>query len=200
MTAGLLYQPLPLQTVDLNRLYAIITERYPYQALQHLPDGVRMANPENDCFVQQSRVQINENVMYFDASKEKALDIFNIVSEKLGVRSFLTLGIKLIAFLPLSEPDEASKFLESRVLAVRPEEWEILGSGRKGAGIRIVLHQDGVHEVKIEPFFNDLSQLYVELDVQHPEPFVGLGNVEGRMDAAYKYLFGNVKDFLASLK
>lgn len=199
MTAGLLYQPLPLQSVDLNRLYADITERYPYGALQHLPDGVRMANPDSDCFVQQTRIQVNENVMYFEASKEKALDIFGIVSEKLGVRSFLTFGIKLIAFMPMSAPDEAAKFLESRALAIRPEEWEILGEGRKGAGIRIVLHQEGVHEVKVEPFFGDPSQLYVELDVQHTTPFVGLDGVEGKMDAAYNYLFGNVKNFLASL-
>ena len=200
MTAGLLFQPLALQTVDLNRLYALITERYPYQALQHLPDGVRMGNPESDCFVQQTRVQINENVMYFEASKEKALDIFNIVSEKLGIKSFLTFGVKLTAFLPFSEPEAASKFLDTRALAIRPEEWEILGPGRKGAGIRVVLHQEGVHELRIEPFFGDLSQLYVELDVQHPEPFVGLGGIEAKMDAAYNYVFGNVKDFLAALK
>jgi len=200
LTAGLLYAPLSLQTVDLNRLYALVTERYPYQTLQHLPDGVRMANPDSDCFVQQTRVQVNENVMYFQASKEKCLDIFNLVQSRLSIPQFLTFGVKLTAFLPLSEPDAATELLESRALAILPKQWELLGPGRRGSGLRIVLHQDGVHELRIEPFFNDPSQLYVELDVQHPQPFTGLEGVEGRMDAAYEYLFGNVKDFLASLK
>ena len=200
LTAGLLYQPIPMQTVDLNRLYALITERYPYQALQHLPDGVRMGNPDSDCFVQQGRVQVNENVMYFEASKEKCLDIFRLVTEKLGIKQFVTFGIKLTAFMPMDEPEAASKFLESRALAIRPDEWDILGPGRKGAGIRIVLHQTGIHELKIEPLFSDLSQLYVELDVQHPEPFTGLDEIEVKMDAAYSYMFENVKSFLSALK
>jgi hypothetical protein len=200
LTAGLLYPPLATQSVDLNRLYAMITERYPYQTLQHLPDGIRMANPDSDCFVQQTRIQINENVMYFQASKEKCLDIFRSVTERLGLKQFLTFGIKLTAFLPMSKPDNASEFLASTALAVKPDQWELLGPGRKGTGLRIVLHQNGVHELKIEPFFNDPTQLFVELDVQHPEPFSGLDSIEPWMDSAYDFLFTNAKSFLGSLR
>jgi hypothetical protein len=200
LTAGLLYQTIAIQPSDLNHLYAMVTEHYPYQALQHLPDGIRMANPDNDCFVQQTRIQVNENVLYFQASKEKCLDIFNIVSKRLGIQQFVTFGVKLTAFLPMEGPNAAAEFVESRALSVRPEEWALLGAGRKGTGLRVVFHQDGVYELKLEPFFNDLSQLYVELDVQHPETFVGLDSIEGWMDAAYNYLFNNVKSFLGSLK
>lgn len=199
LTAGLIYPPLQLQTVDLNRLYALITERYPYQTLQHLPDGIRMANPDSDCFVQQTRIQVNENVMYFEASKEKCLDIFRLVIERLNIPQFLTFGIKLTAFLPLNTPNAATEIIESRVLSIQQSQWEILGSGRKGTGLRIVLHQDGVHELKIEPFFGDTSQLYVELDIQHPQPFETLDQVEPRMDAAYAFMFGNVREFIGSL-
>ena len=62
-----------------------------------------------------------------------------------------------------------------------------------------MLHQDGVHELKIEPFFNDLSQLYVELDIQHPTPFSDFKMIESRMDAAYDYLFREVAGFLETL-
>jgi len=200
LTAGVLYAPLQIQMVDLNRLYAIITERYQYQNLTHLPDGVRMANPNGDCFIQTTRVQVNEGVLHFQASKEKCLDIFKIVSDRLNIRQFVTFGIKLTAFLPLSEPEAASQFAEARLLAVMPDQWALLGPGRKGAGLRVVLHQNGVHDVRIEPFYNDTSQLYVELDVQHPEHFSSLDGVEEKMDAAYNYLFGNLKDFLASFQ
>lgn len=199
LTAGLLYQPVQMQTVDLNRLYALITERYPYQALQHLPDGVRMANPDSDCFVQQGRIQVNENVMYFNASKEKCVDIFKLATDKLSLNQFLTFGVKLTAFLPMDEENAAVKFIESRALAIRPEEWELLGAGRSGTGLRVVLHRDGIYELRIEPFFGDLSQLYVELDIQHPEPFIGLDGIESQMDAAYQYMFDNVKNFIGSM-
>lgn len=197
-TAGILYPPLQIQMVDLNRLYAVITERYQYQSLTHLPDGVRMANPTGDCFIQTTRIQVNESVIHFQSSKEKCLDIFKIVSERLNIQKFLTFGVKLTAFLPLSKLEAASQFVEAHLLAVRPDQWALLGPGRKGAGLRIVLHQDGVHDLRIEPFFNDTSQLYIELDVQHPEPFDSLEGVEEKIDSAYNYLFGNLKDFLAS--
>mgnify|MGYP001070301963 CR=1 FL=1 len=200
LTAGVIYPPIPLQPADLNKLYAEITERYPYQSLQHLPDGVRMSNQNNDCFVQNTRIQVNEEVMYFQATKEKVLDIFEMVRSRIGLQQFLTFGVKLTAFLPLQKPGDAVAFIENYAVAIKPDQWDILGPGRKGTGLRIVLHQQGICELKIEPFFNDTSQLYVELDVQYPEPFAGLAGIEEKMDAAYNYMFDNVKNFIASLK
>lgn len=200
LTAGLLYQPMQIQPVDLNRLYVEITERYPYQSLQHLPDGIRMSNAENDCFIQAGRVQVNEEVMYFPAAKEKCIDIFQMVHKKLNIQQYLTFGVKLTAFLPMDSPRAAAEFIESNVLKVQSDEWDLLGPDRKGTGLRIVIHQQGIHDIKIEPFFNDLSQLYVELDIQHPQPISGLECVEEHMDAAYEFMFTNIKNFLGSLR
>jgi hypothetical protein len=198
LTAGLIFPPISLQNVNLNRLYAEITERFPYQNLQHLPDGVRMANPDSDCFVQQTRIQVNENVMHFQASKEKAMEIFSIAREWLRIQQFVTFGVKITAFLPMDPPENSVDFIEQRMLKVAEPQWELLGSGRKGAGLRIVLHQEGIHELKIEPFFNDPSQLFMELDVQHPEPFNDLAGIEKKIDAAYDFVFGPLKNFLVS--
>lgn len=199
LTAGIVYPPYQLQHQQVNRIYADITERYPYQSLQHLPDGARMANPTSDFFIQTGRMQINENVDYFQSSKEKALDLFRIAQEKLNVPQFVTFGVKLTAFLPVDGPRNAAEVLESSVLGAIKDNLELLGPGRQGTGLRFVLHQDGIHELKIEPFFGDLTQIYVELDVQHPNPFNDLGLVESRMDAAYDYLFREVSGFLETL-
>lgn len=199
LTAGLIFPPIGLQNVNLNRLYADITERFPYQNLQHLPDGIRMANADSDCFVQQTRIQVNENVIHFQSSKEKALEIFGIARQFLGIQQFLTFGVKLTAFLPFDSPEDSISFIDQQVLRIAETQWDLLGPGRKGTGLRIVLHQDGIHELKIEPFFNDPSQLFLELDVQHPEPFTDLNGIEGRMDAAYSFVFGQLKRFLASM-
>ena len=199
MTAGIVYQPYQLQPQQVNRIYAEITERYPFQTLQHLPDGARMANPAGDFFIQTSRMQVNDNVDYFQSSKEKAIDLFRMAQERLNIPQFATFGIKLTAFLPMEKGPNAAQFIESSAIASIKDNLELLGPGRQGVGLRIVLHQDGVHELKIEPFFSDLSQLYVELDVQHPVPFNDISYIEPKMDAAYDYLFREVKGFLETL-
>ncbi len=199
LTVGLVFQPYQLQQPQVNRIYADITERYPYQTLQHLPDGARMANPNGDFFIQTTRMQVNESVDHFQSSKEKILDLFKITQEKLHIPQFVTFGIKLVAFLPVSGPFNAAQIIENSALSSIKDNLDLLGPGRQGAGLRFVLHQDGVHELKIEPFFGDLTQLYVELDVQHPNPFNELDLIELRMDAAYDYLFREVSGFLETL-
>jgi hypothetical protein len=200
LTAGVVFQPLALQQQQVNRIYADVTERFPYQTLQHLPDGARMANPTGDYFIQTTRLQVNENVDYFQSTKEKVVALFDIAQARLNIAQFMTFGVKLTAFLPMPEGENAAEALERTTLASIKDNIELLGPGRKGTGLRFVLHQDGVHELKIEPFFSDLSQLYVELDVQHPNPFAEISVVEPKMDAAYDYLFREVQGFLETLK
>lgn len=199
MTAGVVFAPYALQQQQVNRIYADVTERFPYQTLQHLPDGARMANPTGDFFIQTTRLQVNENVDYFQSTKEKTVALFEIAQAKLEIPQFMTFGVKLTAFLPMPEGQNAAEVLERAALGSIKNNIELLGPGRKGVGLRFVLHQDGVHELKIEPFFSDVSQLYVELDVQHPNPFNELSVVEPRMDAAYDYLFREVQGFLETL-
>jgi hypothetical protein len=199
ITTGVVYPPYQLHQQQVNRIYADITERYPFQTLQHLPDGARMANPTGDFFIQATRMQVNDNVDYFQSSKERAIDLFRIAQDKLRIPQFVTFGIKLTAFLPLEGQADAGQLIESTAFGSIKDNLELLGPGRKGVGLRVVLHQDGVHELKIEPFFNDLRQLYVELDVQHPAPFSDLNSIESRMDAAYDYLFREVSGFLETL-
>jgi hypothetical protein len=200
LTAGVVFAPFALQQQQVNRIYADVTERFPYQTLQHLPDGARMANPAGDFFIQTTRFQVNENVDHFQSTKEKTVALFEIAQAKLEVPQFMTFGIKLTAFLPMGEGENAAEALEKAAFGSIKDNMELLGPGRKGVGLRFVLHQDGVHELKIEPFFSDLSQLYVELDVQHPNPFKDLAAVEPKMDAAYDYLFREVQGFLETLK
>lgn len=198
MTTGVIYPPRGIQPVDINRIYAAISERFPYQTLQHLPDGARMANPEGDCFIQQTRIQINENVLHFQSTKEKCMDLFEIIQRHLRIPQFMTFGVKLTAFLPMNEAPRAAQFVEQKMLPSLTEKLHILGEGRQGVGIRIVMHRESIQELKIEPFFSDLSQLYVELDVQHPTPFSDISSVEQKLDLAYNYLFDGVRDFLMS--
>lgn len=199
MTAGLVYQPIPLNPPQVNRIYADITERYPFQTLQHLPDGARMANPTSDFFIQTGRLQVNDTVEFFPNSKERAMELFQIAQRSLRVPQFNIFGIKLAASLPLEEGYNAATLIEKSALGNIHNNLELLGPGRQGVGLRIVLHQDGVLELKIEPLFSDLTKIYVELDIQHPTAFKNVDIVESWMDSAYDYLFREVKGFIETL-
>jgi hypothetical protein len=198
-TAGLVYQPFPMQQVQVNRIYADLTERFPYANLQHLPDGARMSNPDGDFFIQTTRMQVNDNSNYFGSNKEKAMELFRMAQARLNVPQFLTFGIKLTAFLPMSKGINASELLDNAIFGPAKADLKLLGDGRRGTGLRFVIHRDGIYEVKIEPFFSDTSQMYIELDVQHPTPFNDISIVEPKMQSAYDYLFGEIQDYLKTL-
>lgn len=157
-----------------------------------------MANPDGEFIVQQTRIQFNEPVMHFQSSKEKCMDLFRVTQNQLQIPQFVTFGVKLTAFVPMNEAPRAAQFIEEKMLTGVKDKLSILGDGRQGVGLRVVLHRDGIYELKIEPFFGDLSQLFIELDIQHPSAFADLSEVESKIDSAYGYLFGEVRDFLMS--
>jgi len=205
LTTGMLFPTRQFQPGELNRLYATVTEHYPFQSLQHLPDGVRMANNDNDCIIQggaapqPGRVQVNENnIFHFEPAKQRALELFEIVCRELNIHQFLTFGVKLTAFLPTDGPNSA-EILENSAFAGFRGALDALGPGRQGTGLRVVLNNNGAYDLRIEPFFTDLSQLYVELDVQHHEPFSGILSVEEKMNGAYRFLTEEVRDVLEQL-
>lgn len=198
LTVGMVFPPYVLEHAQVNKIYAEISERYPYQQLQHLPDGARMSNQGGDCFIQTTRLQVNESIDYFHSTKDKALDLFNIAQNRLNIPLFSNFGIKITAGVPVESRDAAAA-LESTAFASIKKNLEKLGGDRKGTGMRIVVHREGIHEIKIEPLFSDISQIYIELDVQYPQPFSDINSTGPKMTAAYDYLFGDIRDFLESL-
>lgn len=199
-TGGIVFPPIALQRNDLTRLYSEITERYDYSSFAFLPDGARMAHLEDELIIQPSRVQITETVpVHFNITKEKALDLYRRIAERLGIRQYLAFGTKLIAFQPADGPFSSATFIEKNVLKIDPAQLDLLGDGRRGTGMRANFHKDqAIYELRIEPFFMDLSQIYIELDAQFPQPFTDLSGLEPLMDKAYGYLFKEVREFLGA--
>ncbi|MCC6483917.1 MAG: hypothetical protein IT209_03635 [Armatimonadetes bacterium] len=213
MTAGLLFPGRPFEASEMNRLYAAVTEQFPYQNLQHLPNGVRMYNPENDCIItmgsapgqnnpgEAGRLQINDaNIFHFELTKEKTLQVFEMVSENLNIQQFLTFGVKLTSFMPVEDAGAAA-LLENSVFSAFKTQLNQLSGERKGCGMRLVTHSNnGAYDLRIEPFFSDLSQLYVELDVQFgANPISGVDPVETMMDSAYQFLNEDVRHLISQM-
>jgi hypothetical protein len=200
LTAGLVFPPRPLQKAQLTSLYAKISGRYEYGQFHILPDGARLGHgQDSECFIQAGRIQVNETIStHFEMSKQKAVDLFQTIVSDLGINQFVAFGVKLIASCPAGEDRDASRQIEAGFLRIGESELGRLGPGRRGTGIRVNLHREGIYDIRIEPLLRDMRLLHVELDVQFPEPFTDLSRIERQMETAYSYLFGELKDFMAA--
>lgn len=196
------YPPGPFSRSHLALLYSKITERYNYPTFNQLPNGAVMLRPETQSHVQLQEllVQVNDAIdVHFDATKAKVLEIFELISQQFQLDTFANLGVKVMVRWPVSGDRQASKFLEEKYLKISDASFDILGSGRDATGLRFHFNRSSsMYDLHIQPYLQDLSKLYIDVDIQYPGPFNGLEQVGPRIQAAYTYLFGEVQRFLES--
>jgi hypothetical protein len=197
------YPPGPFERGQLALLYSKVTEKYNYPNFNLLPtNGAVMLQPATQSHVQLQEllVQVNEAIeMHFDPTKDKILDIFRIIAEHFQLDTFANLGVKLIARCPAPGEHQASSFLEGKYLKISEPSFGILGSGRVATGLRFHFKRgSSEYDLRIEPHLQDLSKLWIEVDIQYPGVFKGLKEVGPQIEAAYKYLTQDVKRFLES--
>lgn len=193
--------PQPFGKTQLTQLYSKINDKYDYGSFIFLPDGARIAHQEQDqILVQTGLIQFNEPVLVdFVPTKEKVIDLLRIIVEHLRLRQFLTLGIKLICHLPVSGTTKADKLLENRFLGLHEEQLKLLGPDRLGTGLRFHFStQDSIWDLRVEPFFQDLEKLYVEMDKHYKQAFEGIQGVEAGIQSVRDYVFTEVRNLLES--
>lgn len=196
------YPPGPFDRSQLAMVYSKVTQKYDYPSFNQLPNGAVMLQPATQSHVQLQEllVQVNEAIaIHFNATKDKVLDIFEIVTRHFQLDTFHNFGVKLIARWPVSGDNQASKFLEDKYFKISETSFGILGSGRDASGMRFHFnHGDSMYDLRVEPQIQDLSKLWIELDIQCRGSFKGLKEFGTHMQAAYDYLFNEVRNFLES--
>ncbi|MEI6916312.1 MAG: hypothetical protein WCL39_14350 [Armatimonadota bacterium] len=208
MTAGMLYPGRAFQQADLNQLYASVTQKFPFQNLQQLPNGIRMANNDNDLILQGNQppqpglLQVNfGSMLHFEVAKEQSLQVFEIVADELGIQAFFGFGIKLTGFLPAPDEKTAKQILEDSVFSGFKNGLNQLGDSRLGTGFRVLFNKgiNTTFDLKIEPFFQDVKLLFIEVDAQFQSEFNGIDPIEERMDNAYRFLNEDVRSVLSEM-
>ncbi len=196
------YPPGPFDRSQLALLYSKVTEKYDYPNFNQLPNGAVMLKPATQSHVQLQEllVQVNEAIdIHFNPTKDKVLDILKIIADHFQLDAFANLGVKLIARWPALGEHQASSFLEGKYLKISETSFGILGTGRDATGLRFHFNRgSSVCDLRIEPHLQDLSKLWIEIDIQYPVPFKGLKEVGPQIQAAYDYLGTEVKLFLES--
>jgi hypothetical protein len=196
------YPPGPFDRSKLAMLYSKITERYNYPNFNQLPNGAVMLQPSTQSHVQLQEllVQVNEAIeVHFNATKGKVLDIIEIITQHFQLDTLANLGVKLMASWPVSGDRQASKFLEDKYLKISETSFGILGSERNLTGLRFHFNRGtSTDDLHIEPYLQDLSKLWIDIDIQYPGLFTGLGQVGPQIQRAYDYLTTEVRSFLQS--
>jgi len=196
------YPPGPFDRGQLAVLYGKVTEKYNYPTFNQLPNGAVMLQPatQSHLQLQELLVQANEAIeIHFDATRDKVLDLLGLVVDHFQLDSLANFAVKLMARWPVSGEHQASAFLEGKYLKVSETSLGILGAGRDATGLRFHFNRgSSLYNLRIEPHLQDLSKLWIEVDIQYPGPFKGLKDVGEQIQTAYKYLFEDVKHFLES--
>ena len=206
LIVGLVPQPMkvppePFTKSQLTQLYSKINDRYDYGMFNFLPDGARIAHREqNMILIQTGLIQFNEIIPFdFISIKQKVVDLVNIITEHLKLGQFLMLGVKLTCDLPGTIPIQANDLIERKFINIDEEGFRFLGEGRQGTGLRFSFSTPESHwDLRIEPFFQDTTRLYLELDKQYPQPFVGVASIDSRIQSVRDYLFRDVRQLLES--
>ena len=193
--------PEPFGKTQLTQLYSKINERYDYGTFNFLPDGARIAHGgENQILVQTGLIQFSELIPFdFVPVKEKVIDLVRMITEHLRLTQFLTLGIKLICHLSDTGSIKASELLEAKFIAIGEEGLKLLGPDRLGIGLRFHFNTpESYWDLRIEPLFQDVAKLYIEMDKHYKQHFTGIGDVENRIQSVRDYIFMEVRQLLES--
>jgi hypothetical protein len=212
-TVGVLFPPTLIPSSDLTAIYTkIVNDDKTYTAFNLLAQGARIGRSDGSYIhIEPNRLQVQDiiqdgstPVTPFTIAKERIVRIFKIVFEKVHPQAFFVTGIKLVAQIDTNEQNGASKFLSNAVAPMSKEKIEYhLGQTLTGIGLRLSSKKEqpwqSVHELRIEPFFRDLSKIYVELDVQIPGPSQNIDALESQIEHVATYLKTNVKEFMGTL-
>lgn len=197
------FPPLPaIERPVLTELFGRITRRYPYQSFTFLLNGAKMAGAEEaECLILNDHVEVGEVIhTHFTITKEKISDIFGTVKEALKIPVFFALAVRLRALWPCDPGVTATDFLNSRLLKIEPDQFQYLRMPVAGVGLRFncprLPHE--IYDFKIEPFFRDTTNLFIEMNAQFPEPLQTATATEERMQHVYDYVFGEIKSFICA--
>lgn len=197
LTAGVIFPPAQIDRQGLANFYAQASTVFEFSTFNILPNGGRMAVGDDDLIIEPARAQVNMTLgAPFEAVVQRAMAQFDAVRQFLNIKQFQAFGVKILGTFPMGEP--SATFLENRLIR-NDAPLDRLGLGRVGTGFRFNFQRDGVWDVRLEPLFKDVSQIYVEVDAQKTDAFTDLKDAAAWMEGVDRYCRREVVDFLQNL-
>lgn len=186
--------PPPFSPDDLQRAYFDVSKEHPYQQFQFLPGdaGAQFLNsPDDGIVVQPGLIQVRHVVASTpEVARERCGAIVRLLAKRLGLSVFLATGIKVVAHVPALMP--ARSFIADRLMQ-NADHLDELGPDFFAGGVKYrSLASAGQPEetLLIEPFIHDDNFLYVDYDVQRPQPFELRDQISTWLDEAFGFVRG----------
>ncbi len=189
----------------LQELYLKISEHHQFEKFESIGDqGAKLSTEAiRDCQILRDRIMLSENVIQrsFEIVTKDFADILGIVKEKFNIPVLVDFRCVLRALWPLPTEMDASSFLRSQALNINDDQFRLLGVPVAGTGLRVNcpdLEHNKIHDFKIEPFFRDTKNLFIELASSFPEPIQTVPICDQRMQECYEFLMNKIVSFVKS--
>jgi len=211
LISGLMIPPIAFRDkADLNEFYGEVSKSYEYDSISHLNPGARIVNQSTNSEINilPNRVQIIEHIKNgfpFQTTKEKVSDIIRKVflkrfKNQIKPSVIIGYGMKMFANIDLQQGDNAGNDFLKNIVNLGPDRLRLLGETQKLAtGLRFhFFRSNAQYDLRIEPLFQDLGHLFVDLDVQFPGGPIDL--IEQKFEDSIKetkdYFTNDVGEFL----
>ena len=192
-----------MEKSQLAELYSKIIGRYDYDSYNFLGNGAQFANNTGSLIrILSDRIFFQEDNLQADIQIyiEKTIDILKMIKDRYNLQAYLFQVITLRALWTCNPDLNSRDLLLEKVIKCNEEDWARLERPIAGAGIRINMPgNDNVMDVRIEPWFRDLSQLFIELRGEFPKPVQEIDNVGQRTHETYHFLFENIQKLIIGL-
>jgi hypothetical protein len=194
--------PTPFTKEELQRCFFDVTRSYPYSQFAFLPidGGAQLLNgPEDRVLIQPGLLQLLTPVeLTAELARQKAVDVFSAIAERLQLAAFVQTGIKVVAHVvaPGENPD-ARMFVSERLMGgSRADE---LGASFFGGGVKYrSLASSCEQNLLVEPLIADEENkhLWLDYDMQRRESTDTLDKVGEWIDDAFDFIRGPAMSLL----
>ncbi len=195
--AELHYPPRELQHSMLLSLFNELSGPFNFLNLKLHPDdrGALFAGEHNNrCEILKDKIIIREEmkVVSFDNFCETTMAILQHVCAQLKPPVFIGQQNMVRMLYPLDSAQEANRFLIQSFLHMPEGLAEQVGRPLAGIGLRLVFpptqQNPSEFQLRIEPFFRDQTQLFLENSGRFFPPFKDLQQARERLHATYEFL------------
>ena len=199
------YPPREFQQAALLQLFSDMCGPFGFQSLKLLTDNrgvIFSAEKENRCEILRDKIVIREevNVTSFESFCASTLEMMNLIVQRINPPVFISQQNLVRMLYPLDSTQAANQFLVQSFLRLPEGLGQKLGRPLAGVGLRLVFpptpNSPDEFQLRIEPYFRDQTQIFLELAGRFFPPFKNLDEVRSRLRVTYDFLKSSMETLL----
>lgn len=206
VSLGLLFPPQArFEGTTLPDLYAALCSRHTLEHFaMHGDDGATISTEGRyELDLKRDRLALEEQMQRsFDLTKRDFADMVGIVQDRLQIPVFVEPRIELRALWPIPDGQDAYQAMRERgAIGLTEGQFDLLPDTQidaVGIEVRAGLGEQGHLTVEVMPWYQDPTQLYIEMGTWHHSSIETPALLEERLQETYDYFRDHVTRFISS--